>query len=121
MKIFNNLWRMTAWPLLSAALLSACGLIYSNVHIPYGYNTATPSDVKAGADDETVNGEACSYSLLYLVAWGNGGYAKAANKALGGRTDVILYDVKTDMKATAVLLGLYARTCTVITGRAGRP
>lgn len=88
--------------------------------MPYGYNTATPADVQAAPGDETVSGEACYYSLLYLAAWGNGGYAEATRKALKGRTDVVLYDVKTDVKAKSLLLGLYTRACTVVTGRVGK-
>ncbi len=57
--------------------------------------------------------------MLYLVAVGDGGYAAAAD-ALKGRPDAALYDVKADTKVTSVLLGLYSRVCTDLTGKAGR-
>lgn len=102
-------------------MLSGCGLIYTNVRTPYGYHTATPIDVKAQDDDSLVTGESCNKSLLYLVAWGNGGYAAAVEHALSGRQNMILYDVRSDLKVQAYLFGLYTKTCTVITGRLGRP
>ena len=34
-----------------------------------------------------------------------------------GKPDGILYDVKTDVKVTAILLGLYTKVCTRVTGR----
>lgn len=100
--------------------MTGCGLIYSNVRAPYGYNTATPADVAASETDETVTGEACNQSALYLVAWGDAGYAAAAKKALAGHTNAILYDVRADLRVRAYLLGLYTRTCTVITARVGK-
>lgn len=59
--------------------------------------------------------------MLYLVAWGDGGYAAAAKAALKDNPDRLLYDVKSDFQAQAALLGLYTRTCTVVTGRAAKP
>ena len=97
--------------------LTLSGCLYTNVHAPRAYRSATPSDVKASATDETVSGEACIHSALFLVAWGDGGYAAATRKALQGKPDAILYDVKSDLKAFSLILGLYSRACTVVTGR----
>ena len=105
-------------PLACAAALGGC--LYTNVHEPRAYRSATPSDVKASSSDETVTGEACSHSVLFLVAWGDAGYAAATGKALEGKPGAILYDVKTDTKATSLLLGLYSRLCTIVTGKAAK-
>lgn len=105
---------------LCACLLSGCGLIYTNIHSPYAYRSAAPSEVKAAPADETASGEACNYSLLYLVAWGDGGYAAATRKALSGRPDGILYDVRSDIKVTSLVVGLYTRVCTKVTGKVAR-
>ncbi len=104
---------------LAAGLLSGC--LYTNIHAPWSYRSASPSDVKAQGSDERVSGEACYYSILYLVAWGDGGYAAAVEDALDDAQDAILYDVKNDTKLTSALFGAYARRCTIVTGRVGRP
>ncbi len=104
-----------------AAALSGCGILYTDVRLPRAYRTAVPSEVKAAPDDPRVEGRACSYSVLYLVAWGNSGYAAAARDALQGQPERLLYDVKTDLQATGALVGLYARICTHLTGRAAKP
>ena len=101
-------------------LLSAC--LYSNVRMPRSYRSATPADVKVSADDETVSGQSCNKSLLYLVAWGDAGFAAATRKALEGKPQgSTLYDVKSDMKANSYLLGLYTRVCTIVTGKVAKP
>jgi len=106
------------FPLAAAALLTGC--LYADIRSPRAYRSASPSEVKASAADELVQGVACNHFVLYLVAWGKGGYAEATRKALEGRPEAVLYDVKTDIKVKAYLLGLYARTCTSVTGKAGR-
>ena len=113
--------RLSAFSLLLGLLAcSGCGLIYTNIRSPYSYRSAAPSEVKAAAGDEIVSGKACDRSLLFLVAWGDAGYAAAVKDALGARTDAVLYDVKCDLKVTSVLLGAYTKTCTDVTGRVGR-
>ncbi len=107
-------------PLLAAVALSGCGMLYTNIHSPRSYRSAVPSEVKATSTDETVSGMGCSQSLLYLVAWGDGGYGAAVKDALAGR-DAILYDVKCDMKINSVLLGLYTKVCTKVTGKVAKP
>ncbi len=105
--------------LLAAAVLSGCGMLYTNIHAPRSYRSATPSEVKASPSDETVSGMACYRSVLFLVSWGDAGYGAAVKSALGGR-DAILYDVKADMKVNSVLLGIYSKVCTKVTGRAAK-
>lgn len=103
----------------AAALLSGCGILYTDVRGPRAYRTATPNDVKASPSDELVEGKACSRAVLYLVAWGDSGYAAASRDALKSR-DGVLYDVKTDVEVQSYLLGLYSRVCTKLTGRVGK-
>src|SRR6185437_2427505 len=105
----------------SAFLLEGCGLLYTNIRVPYSYNAATPSDVHADKEDPIVTGRSCNKSVLYLVAWGNAGYAAAVQKALDPYPKATLYDVKTDVKLDSYMLGLYTRTCTIVTGRATKP
>lgn len=108
--------------ILAAWLMSGCGLLYTNVHVPRAYRSATPVDVTAKASDKIVTGEACIHSVLFLVAWGNGGYAAAVKHALDGEPPgSILYDVQSDLKANLYVIGLYARSCTMVTGRVATP
>jgi hypothetical protein len=106
--------------LMSAvAVLALSGCLYTNIHTPWAYRAATPAEVKSASGDPTVSGRACNQAVLYLVAWGNSGYRAAVQNALSGMPDSILYDVKTDIHVNSYVLGLYTRTCTVITGKVG--
>lgn len=114
--------KLTTRHFLPAALLAllvatGCGLVYTDVRVPRAYRSATPVDVKSRSDDRMVTGEGCNRSFLYLVAWGDASYAAAVRDALGGDANAILYDVKADIKATSMLLGLYTKVCTVVSGR----
>jgi len=111
--------RLLALPLMTAAL-SSCGLLYTDVKLPRGYRSATPSDVKSSPEDPTVSGKSCSHSLLWLVAWGDTSYNSALKDALGTR-DGILYDVRSDVKVNAYVLGLYTKACTILTGKVAKP
>ncbi|HXT00164.1 MAG TPA: TRL domain-containing protein [Elusimicrobiota bacterium] len=111
--------RLLALPILTAAL-SSCGLLYTDVKVPRGYRSATPSDVKTAPDDPTVTGKSCSHSLLWLVAWGDTSYNSALKNALGEK-DGILYDVRSDVKVNAYVLGLYTKACTILTGKVAKP
>jgi hypothetical protein len=112
-----------------SGLLSGCatvtsvpfGLLYSNVRSPRAYRSATPEDVQAVKTDPIVTGQSCSRSLLYLVAWGDHGYARTTQNALKDDPHAILYDVRIDTRFRIVLLGLYSDTCTILTGRLGQP
>jgi TRL-like protein family len=106
---------------LVAGAAIGCGALYTDIRVPRAYRSAAPSDVKATPSDETVAGEACYQSLLFLFAWGDASYATAARHALDDHPDATLYDVKADQKATSYLLGLYSQICTVLTGKVGRP
>ncbi len=101
-------------------VLGGCGLLYTDVQIPRAYRSASPIDVKTNSTDKIVIGESCNHSVLFLVAWGNGGYVGAIRHALANEpTGSILYDVQADLKAKAYVFGLYTQTCTVVTGRVG--
>ena len=104
---------------LAAAAVSGC--LYTNVHAPRAWRSATPADVKAEAGDPAVTGKACNRAALWLVAWGDASYRAAVRDALKDRPDAILYDAKADVEVRSYLLGLYARNCTVVSGRVGRP
>ncbi len=111
-------------PILASAamLLTGCGLLYTDVQVPRAYRSASPIDVASKASDKIVTAEACNRSVLFLVAWGNGGYVEAVRQALENEpTGSVLYDVQTDMKANVYLIGLYTRTCTVVTGKVASP
>jgi len=111
--------RLLLLPLLAAAL-SSCGILYTDVKVPRGYRSATPADVKTSPDDPLVSGKSCSRSVLWLVAWGDTSYEKALKDALGTR-DGVMYDVRSDMKVNAYVLGLYTKVCTVLTGKVAKP
>lgn len=105
--------------LLIAAAFSGC--LYTNIQAPRAYRAAAPSEVKSFPSDPTASGTSCFYSVLFMVAWGDGGYAAACREALKGSPDKVLYDVKSDVKQTSILLGLWSRTCTKIEGRVAQP
>lgn len=100
-------------------LLGGCGILYTDVKLPRGYRSATPSEVKGTPEDPVVSGKACTRSALFLVAWGDSSYASAVKDALGTR-DGILYDVRADMKVNSYVIGLYTKVCTVITGKVAK-
>ncbi len=103
---------------LSAAFSSGC--LYTNIHGPRAYRSATPADVKARHSDARTMGTACNQTALWLFAWGDAGYAAAVGDALQDDPGGVLYDVQSDVKVTSVLFGFYSRICTVVTGRVGR-
>lgn len=106
--------------LLAASALSSCGILYTDIKVPRGYRTSAPSEVKSAPDDPVVVGKACNQSAVFLFAWGDASYAAAVKNALGTK-EGILYDVRADIKVNAYLLGLYAKWCTVVTGRVAKP
>ena len=106
--------------MLIGALMFLGGCLYTDVQVPRAYRSASPIDVKASPSDKLVAGESCNHSVLFLMAWGNGGYVGAIRNALANEpTDSILYDVHVDLKAKAYVFGLYLQTCTVVTGKVG--
>jgi hypothetical protein len=107
--------------LAAAFLLSGCGALYTNIGTPRAYRSATPADVKSAPSDPVVVGRACARSILFLVAWGDTGYAAATRDALRDHPDDVLYDVRSDMQVRAYALGAYTEVCTIVTGRIARP
>ena len=115
---------MRLWCSIAAAtvpsLLSGC--LYTDVHVPLSYGSATPGDAGGNLGAE-VAGSACNTAILWLVAWGDGGYEAAVRDA---RSKVVpsppfLVDVKSDTTYTNVVLGLYQRQCTSVTARLPAP
>lgn len=109
---------MRALAVAVAALLSGC--LYANVRAPRAYRSATPADVKSEPGDPLVAGEACGRMLLYLFAWGDTGYAAAAKAALKDDPEGVLYDVRVDQRVNSYVVGLYAKTCTVLSARVAK-
>jgi hypothetical protein len=93
----------------------AASCIYANVNAPLAYRSPTPGDVAAPLGNE-VSAEACSHLVLWMVAWGDGGYsaAVAAAKAKSGAN--LIADVQADRKLLNVL-SVYQKACTVVRGR----
>lgn len=102
----------------AAALLAAAltGCVYSNVRAPLSYRSPTPSDVGGNLGGEA-EGSACNTAILWLVAWGDGGYDAAMKDARETSHAALIADVKADTKYTNVLFGIYQRQCTTVTGR----
>jgi hypothetical protein len=98
----------------AAALLTGC--LYSDVRAPLSYGSATPGDAGGNLGKE-VTGSACNSAVLWLVAWGDGGYDGAVRDAKRAADVPFLVDVKADTTYTNVLFGLYQHQCTSITAR----
>jgi len=97
------------------------GLIYTGIHAARAYRAATPQEVVTSKNDPEVSGMACNHGVLALVAWGDGGYAEAVDKALRKEDDSkVLYDVKADTEAMSVLGLVYNKMCTKVTGKVGK-
>lgn len=96
--------------------LSLAGCIYTDVRAPLSYRSPTPSDV-GGTLGAEAQGSACNTAILWLVAWGDGGYDAAVRDARESSHAALIADVKADTKYTNVLFGLYQHQCTAVTGR----
>jgi TRL-like protein family len=96
-------------------LLTATGCIYSNVHTPLSYRSPTPGDVPGPLGPE-VTGEACNHVVLWLVAWGDGGYSAAVGDAKRDSGARMLVDVEADTKLFNIL-GVYQQSCTRVRGK----
>ena len=107
--------------ILIAALLGclalSTGCLYANVNMPLSYRAPTPSDVTGRQTGPEVQGESCNYIVLWLVAWGDGGYSAAVANAKAKSGAQMLSDVKADTKLLNVL-SLFQRSCTQVTGNA---
>ncbi len=101
--------------LLALSCLSYVGCIYANVHTPLSYRSPTPADVggKLGAE---VEGKSCNHLVLWMVAWGDAGYAAAVEDAMRASGATLLADVRADSNLYNVL-GVYQRNCTRVRAR----
>lgn len=101
---------------LGALILSSSACLYTDVRAPLSYGSATPSDANGSLGRE-VKGSACNYAILWLVAFGDGGYDAAVADARGSTNASFLVDVKSDTSYRNVLFGVYQRQCTNVTAR----
>lgn len=88
--------------LLVAALLTT-GCVYSNIKIPLDRDL---DQTRMGSKV----GMASTYSVLWLVSWGDSSTAAAAKQ--GGLSTVN----HMDMQIYSVLFGLYSKTTTIVNG-----
>jgi hypothetical protein len=101
---------------LTVVMLNGC--IYANVRAPLSYRSPTPGDV-TGPLGPNVQAEACNHLVLYAVAWGDGGYSAAVEKAKAESGASMLVDVQADNRLFNVL-GVYQKSCTRVNGRVVR-
>jgi hypothetical protein len=101
--------------LLLLVIVITNGCIYANVHTPLSYRSPTPSDVP-GPLGPPATGEACNHLVLWLVAWGDGGYSAAVDDAKRASGASMLVDVEADTKLFNVL-GVYQQSCTRVRGK----
>jgi len=94
--------RRTGFAILAAAFLLA-GCLYSNVVAPL----STDLNKTSLGNKE---GRASTYSVLWLVSWGDAGVAAAAKN--GGLTTVNHMDVE----IRNILFGLYTKETTIVYG-----
>ncbi len=87
--------------LLMSVLVSGCA--YTNIQRPLGTEF---NKTELG----TKTGRSSNYSVLWLIAWGNGGTKAAAEN---GNIQVIRH---ADTKFIFVLFGLYAKVTTIVYG-----
>jgi hypothetical protein len=103
-------------PLAAALGLALAGCLYTDVRAPLSYGSATPGDAGGNLGKE-VTGSACNTAILWLVAWGDGGYDAAVRSAREGTGAAFLVDVKADTTYTNVVFGIYQHQCTAVTAR----
>ena len=90
------------------------GWIYTNVREPLSYRSPTPADV-GGALGKEVKGSSCNHVILWLFAFGDGGYDAAVADARLSAHAPLLADVKADTSLLNVL-SVYQKQCTTVTG-----
>ena len=101
--------------LAMSGLVLASGCVYTNVTSPLAYRAPTLQEAKAEGAPEA-EGVSCNYAVLYLVAWGDAGYAAAVTDAKSKSGASQLADVRADTTFFTVL-GVYQKACTRVTGR----
>jgi len=105
----------TLFPLIVLCGLLLTGCLYANVREPLAYRSPTPADVGGNLGQE-VKGESCNHVILWLIAFGDGGYDAAVQEARKSANATMIADVKADTNLLNVL-SVYQRQCTVVTGR----
>jgi TRL-like protein family len=85
------------------AVFTLSGCLYTNVTVPL-------STELNRTDLGHKQGEASTYSVIWLFAWGDGGAAAAAKN--GGITVL----THMDRELYAIMFGLYTRTTTIVYG-----
>ena len=118
-KLFSTTQNLATLPALLFACATLGGCLHANVVQPLAYRSPTPGDVggttKLGGE---VEGTACAHAVLGLVAWGDGGYAKAvADATQNAGPGAIVADVQADTKELSVLSVVYNRRSTVVHAR----
>lgn len=118
-KYFRLIQNVVTLPALVLACTTLSGCLYANVVQPLAYRSPTPGDVGGSAKlGGEVEGTACAHAVLGLVAWGDGGYAKAvADATQNAGPGAIVADVQADTKELSVLSLVYNRRCTVVHAR----
>jgi hypothetical protein len=111
-------FKASALLLAISIALPAC--LYTDVRAPLSYGSATPGDANGSLGRE-VKGKACNHGILWLVAFGDGGYDAAVRDARGNTNAMFLVDVKADTTYKNILFGLYQRQCTEISARIPGP
>jgi len=94
---------------MSSCVTPGIGLLYTGVEANKNFVTGASKD-QAG---RMVYGEACSHSVLWLVAWGDAGLAQAMMKANpNGDT---LKNIIVDHSMLNAAFGIYTQYCTHVT------
>lgn len=101
--------------MLATVAVAATGCVYTHVTMPLSYRSPTPAEV-SGPLGEEVDGKACSQVVLYMVAWGDGGYAAAVENAKQKSGAALLADLRADTEGFNIL-GVYQKRCTRVRGR----
>ncbi len=83
-----------------AASFSGC--LYANVREPLAYRSPTPADVGGNVGQE-VKGESCNHVILWLFAFGDGGYDAAVKDARESAHAALLADMKADISLLNVI------------------
>jgi TRL-like protein family len=84
------------------------GILYNNTQVPH---ISSRTELTGMGKTGDKSGEACVTGLFWLFAWGDASTDTA--KKLGGITEV--HSVENQF--TSVLLGIYAKGCTVVHGK----
>ena len=99
-----------------AVLYPGSAGLYTSATAPRSYFSPTAPLSGAGAD---AHGESCTSSILGIITTGDSGYDAAYKAALASSGASSLYDVRVDTHVTN-MLGLYATSCTELTGRVAK-